>query len=178
MRCFLGLDLSPSDKLAVANWREKALPRHRAQVPVANFHVTSVFLGQISDPQLDQLCRQMDTLEHAPVDVHLDQLGYWSKPKVLYLGSSHPCEQAASLAIVLEGFATVAQIPIQRRPYIPHVTLVRKQTEPVPAPLFPADIACRFDTVHLFESVSGKHGVHYPIRQSWPLRPPIHPGKR
>lgn len=169
MRCFLGLDLDAKSKLAVEQWRSKALPQFPHPVPVANFHITSVFLGQIDSAQLDQLTHEIDQCSFAPVTLTLDKLGFWSKPKILWLGCQTIPPEVEELAQTLTSIAKQCKIPIQERRYIPHVTLVRKVMNDAPAPLFPPQITCKFDTLHLFESVSGRHGVHYPSRVQWPL---------
>lgn len=171
MRYFLGLDPDAKTKLAIESWREKALPAFPNPVPIANFHVTSLFLGQVSEHQLEQLCTDIDGLDLPAFSMHLNQLGYWSKPKILFVGCQNPPPEAETLAHTLLGFAKQAKIVVQERPYVPHLTLVRKCPEHAPAPLFEPDFTCRFDALHLFESVSGKHGVHYPIRHTWPFSP-------
>ena len=169
MRCFFGLDLDAKTKLAVDNWRQKALPHFEHPVPAANFHVTSIFLGQIDDGQMDDLCRALEECSFDPFSLTLDQLGYWSKPKILWLGCNDIPAQATELAESLTLISKQCGIQVQERKYVPHVTLVRKVTGETPAPLFQPDINCHFDTLHLFESVSSKHGVHYASRAQWPL---------
>lgn len=169
MRCFLGLDLDAKSKLAVEQWRDKAPPHFSHPVPAANFHITSVFLGQIDNFQLDQLTHAIEKCSFAPFSLRLDKLGYWSKPKILWLGSESVPNEAAELAEGLTSIAKQCKVTVQERPYVPHVTLVRKVNNNAPAPLFPPSIPCSFDTLHLFESVSGKHRVHYPSRAQWPL---------
>ena len=178
MRCFLGLDLSPQSKLAIEQWRQKALPPFPHPVPAANFHVTSVFLGSIENHQLDDISRAIEKCEFDPVSITFNTLGFWSKPKILWLGSEHIPEEATNLAESLTTIAKQAGIQVQERKYIPHVTLVRKVHQEAPAPLFPPDFTCQFDKLHLFESVSGKKGVHYPSRLQWPMMRFRSPGKR
>lgn len=176
MRCFLGLDLDAKTKLAVQAWRDKSLLHFERPVPVANFHVTSVFLGQVDEHQLDHLCSQIDSLEFDSFTLQFDYLGYWSKPKILWLGSSQTSESATLLANTLSGFAKHCRLPIHEKKYTPHITIVRKAPEHSPAPLFDPSFECKFTALHLFESVSGKQGVRYPIRKSWPFRMFKRPG--
>ena len=169
MRCFLGLDLEPKSKLAVEQWRDKSLPPFPHPVPAANFHITSVFLGNINNGQMDELCREIESCSFDPVTLTLNKLGFWSKPKILWLGSESTSQPALAMADTLTGIAKRCGIQIQERKYVPHVTLVRKVGQNAPAPLFVPDITCHFDTLHLFESVSSHHGVHYASRAQWPL---------
>ena len=169
MRCFLGFDLDSNSKLAVEHWREKALPPFKHPVPAANFHVTSVFLGNVKPHQLDEICTEIDACQFSPTEIHLNQLGYWSKPKILFLGTDQRNDGLASIATKLTSIAKNAGLQIHDRPYKPHVTLVRKVSDGSPGALFEPDFNCKFSELHLFESVSGTKGVQYPIRYSWPL---------
>ena len=169
MRYFLGLDLDGKQKLAIQAWRDKTLPHFSHPVPVSNFHVTSVFLGQVQENQLDEICQAIDGTEINPFSLHFNAVGYWSKPKILFLGCEHTPAIVRELTDRLENIARTARIVVPERKYIPHITLVRKCPEYAPAPLLPPDFECGFSALHLFESVSGKHGVHYPIRHSWPF---------
>lgn len=171
MRYFLGLDLSPADKLAVERWREKALPKFDKFVPAANFHITLSFLGQVTDTALDTLCSEMDNIECSKVSLRLEQMGYWSKPKVLFIAPMHVCENLSNLAKTTFRIAKLAKIDMKYLEYRPHVTIARGIKNNPPCELFQPNIACAFDKVHLFESVSGNSGVRYPIRRSWPLKP-------
>lgn len=172
MRCFLGLDLDANSKLAIEAWREKALPPFEKPVPAANFHVTSVFLGQVTPVQLEPVLADMDNLDVTPFSMQFNMLGYWSKPAIFWLGCTHPHDSAGRLAQWLSSCVKRHGLSIENRPYVPHITLVRKARAAPPTPLFPPDFTLRFDTVHLFESVSGQHGVRYESRERWhlPLR--------
>lgn len=173
MRYFLGLDFSASHKLAIESWREKALLTLDKPVPAANFHITLCFLGQISEHQLEAICVQMDKLEQHQFKIHLGQLGYFSKPKVLFVAPHSIPEQLAILAKATAKIAKNSHVELRHDEYIPHVTIARGLKAEPPAALFDLDLKAKFEQVHLFESVSGKHSVHYPIRKSWPLYPKL-----
>jgi 2'-5' RNA ligase len=175
MRYFLGFDIAANSKLAIQGWREKSLPACPAPVPARNFHITAVFLGQVNDRQLEQLCLRLDTLQLSPFRLHLDMMGYWSKPKILWLGCSDVPHYVVQLQQSLHDNCKAAGIELANRDYIPHVTLIRKITSNPPAALLQPNFEIAIDKLHLFESVSGKQGVHYPIRQSWQMRKPLRP---
>ncbi|WP_185969261.1 RNA 2',3'-cyclic phosphodiesterase [Aliiglaciecola sp. M165] len=182
MRYFLGFDLSAKDKLAIEHWRSISLPHFERSIPAKNFHVTSVFLGQVTTTQLDLLTQ---SIEHChenfkPFELHLDQYGYWSKPKILWLGCSGNIQAATQIHGRLKELSQQAGIVVSTKPYVPHVSIVRKAPNDPPSSLIAADFKVNFDQLHLFESVSGKSGVQYPIRQSWRLNPFARPqpGKR
>lgn len=174
MRCFLGLDIDMQSKLTIQAWREQVRLNIEKVVPVANFHITLLFLGQVQPGHLDQLCRQIDQHEFQSFSMKLDTLGYWSKPKILWLGASHVPEQTYELVNKLTSFAKNCHLALRERKYIPHLTLVRKSSVNPAAPLVSPEFECHFDKFCLFESLPGKHGVHYPVRQSWKLKADFH----
>ncbi|WJG09971.1 RNA 2',3'-cyclic phosphodiesterase [Aliiglaciecola sp. LCG003] len=178
MRYFLGFDLSAKSKLAIEAWREKALPHYDSAVPARNFHITSVFLGQVNNHQMDALCSNIDNYEIRPFSLTFDTLGFWSKPRILWLGTTHTDSAAIAINKQLSDFSKQAGITIQTRPYVPHITLIRKAKDNPPAALIEPQFAIKVDKLHLFESVSGKQGVHYPIRQTWTMNPFGRPSPR
>ncbi|GAA6184849.1 MULTISPECIES: RNA 2',3'-cyclic phosphodiesterase [Alteromonadaceae] len=175
MRYFLGFDLDAKSKIALDDWRNKALPRFERCVPAKNFHITSVFLGQVREQQLDHLCCAIQESQFQNFSLQIDTLGYWSKPKILWLGSTQIPEHMLQTTKRLTEYAQQAGLNLPIREYIPHITLVRNAKNNPPAPLYEPDFELKIDQLHLFESVSGKNGVQYPIRQTWPLHRPIRP---
>lgn len=174
MRCFLGLDISSTVKLNIDSWRDKALPGDKGKVPMANFHVTSVFLGQVPHATLEHLIAGIDELTLPKCEIHFNDIGYWSKPKVSFLGSTAPHEHATQIATQVTQVARRCGLTIQERKYVPHVTLFRKVSHAPPPALIAPDFPCTFDKLHLFESQSTNKGVRYPIRHSWSLGKPYH----
>lgn len=170
MRAFFGLSPDPKTKLAVEAWRNKAFPHFQAAVPAANFHITLAFLGKISAKQLDGICTEVDQISDIPTfDVLLNQVGYWSKPKALWLGCHETENEHLQLSKTLTHIANTNGLHLSKQAYIAHLTLARKCSVNPPAPLIPPSFAWRNTAFHLYESVSGKNGVSYHVRRSWPL---------
>lgn len=189
MRYFIGLDLTPTAKLALEHWREKALPEVSSQriapekrrqsslkiiqpvpVPAANYHLTLAFLGTITNTQHDQIMQLLDRIEAAPISLTLNTIDRWIGPKILFAAPSSENPELFALAKAVRTAARQCNIQLDKNNYSPHVTLVRKVNEELPPPLFNPDITCTFSHFHLFESVSTERGVHYPIRASWQLQ--------
>ncbi len=194
MRCFVGLELDPQQKLALQSWQQKSLPELRSRnqapsakrqtrekirnapaipvaVPAANYHITLAFLGNLSSRQQEALICQLDNIHAHPVELNLNQTGYWPKPKIVFVAPEQIPQPLHSLHTQVRKAAREAGIETESRDYQPHVTMVRKASPSMPPPLFAPDIPCQFDAFHLFESVSTPNGVTYPIRQSWKLTP-------
>ncbi len=193
MRSFIGIDLLPNEKLSLEAWREKALPEihsHKRQqeaihldktrkhlnsaakpyaVPTANFHITLCFTGNITPNQQEALCSALDRVAGSSFELTLDITGYWAKPKILFAAPSVAPVELISLANACSSAASQIGIPVEKREYRPHVTLVRKAMPTLSLPLFQPNISCTVTKFHLFESFSNKQGVQYPIRNSWSL---------
>jgi 2'-5' RNA ligase len=170
MRAFLGLSPDVKTKLAIEAWRNKAFPHFEAPVPATNFHVTLAFLGLISPKQLDALCDHINQMaEVNTFDISLNQAGYWSKPKALWLGCKDTQNEHLQLVKSLVQIANSIGLQLPKQDYVAHLTLARKCTFNPPAPLIEPSFSWRNQEFHLYESVSGKKGVSYHIRHTWSL---------
>ena len=193
MRCFIGLDLSATEKLALDSWRQQALPEVMPRqitpssakgfsnggpqgstqpyaVPAANYHITLCFLGSITHRQHEALIYELDNLVAEPFSLTLDSTGVWNGPKILFSAPENPPEPLMSLAKASRKAARRASIQVENKPYKPHVTMVRKATAALPLPLYSPNVEVHASAFHLFESVSTPQGVTYPIRHSWALK--------
>ncbi|QJR80609.1 RNA 2',3'-cyclic phosphodiesterase [Alteromonas pelagimontana] len=192
MRCFIGLDLAPKEKLSLESWRQQALPEISPRepagkkpvkkrfgastaatpvaVPAANYHITLAFLGDVTPRQHEALIQALDDISAPPLTLCLDSTGMWGGPKIMFAAPTKVPEELTLLAKQIRQVSRRVGIALDNREYLPHVTLVRKVTAAVPAPLLPPSVTCSFNHFHLFESVSTPSGVVYPVRQSWQLQ--------
>ncbi|MFT5312226.1 MAG: 2'-5' RNA ligase [Paraglaciecola sp.] len=170
MRLFFALEPTGQDKLAIEYWRNKALPCFKKSVPPANFHITLAFLGQTTSAQLDALIQEVDKLSLPPIfAVHLSNVTYWPKPKVLCLACEKTARAHSTLAHTLNNAGLSAGLSLHKREYHPHLTLARKCPENPPAPIIEPSFSMDFSEFHLFESVSTTKGVMYQSRCRWSL---------
>lgn len=170
MRAFLGLAPDPATKLAIEAWRNQALPDLLKPVPAKNFHLTLAFLGKIETKQLDKLTERIDSaVETKAFDVSLNMVGYWPKPKALWLGCDKASAEHIQLAKYLRKHANSIGLNLPKQDYVPHLTLARKCDINPPAPLSPPQFCWRAEQFHLYESISTANGVTYQIRQTWSL---------
>jgi 2'-5' RNA ligase len=81
-RYFIGLDLSVTDKLAIAKWRDKQLfGLTDKPVPVENFHITLSFLGQVKPNKMEQLETLLDEIATKYINTQTVNLAYLPKQK-------------------------------------------------------------------------------------------------
>ncbi|MGY0562978.1 MAG: RNA 2',3'-cyclic phosphodiesterase [Paraglaciecola chathamensis] len=172
MRAFFALTPPPSSKLAIDAWREKAFPHFFSPVKASNLHITLAFLGEITENHLDALSQYVDShLNMQCFSITLDYVGYWSKPKALWLGNTALPKEQLELVDCLQKAAATCGIKMQKRDYISHLTLARKCHENPPAALIEPNFMFLNTELTLYESVSSPHGVLYRPILSWPFSP-------
>lgn len=172
MRAFFALTPPGTTKLAIEAWRDKAFPRFYSPVKASNFHITLAFLGDVSESQLDSLSQYIDThLNTRCFSLTLDYVGYWSKPKALWLGNTQVPKEQLDLVALLQKASPACGITLQKRDYISHLTLARKCNENPPAALIEPNFAFQATELTLYESASSAHGVVYRPVLSWPFSP-------
>ncbi len=132
-------------------------------------HITLAFLGATPADQLDAVIARADGVRAEPYSLLLDQAGYWRHNRIGWLGASETPSQHIALVEALNAQLRAAGFPVDARPHVPHVTLVRKS----PGEAVPACRAVSWpvgDFV-LLKSVTGSDGAHYAVVHRWPLKP-------
>ena len=96
-------------------------PTHRDDL-----HLTLAFLGEVS-PQQRTCCEAAaGTIRAAPFTLHLDQIGHWPRPRILWCGPRSAPAPLLDLARALETALCPCGFAGERRPYAAHITLARK----------------------------------------------------
>ena len=180
-RLFFALKPEPvlTDALCVA--RDSLCQRlrteeHARPVPAANLHLTLLFLGNVPSHRINELqvaAQEVATLCDA-LDLRLNSSGCWPGPGILWLAPKPAPESLLLLASRLRERIQKLDIPLERRPYRPHVTLLRHKkrlSKPMPTdgwniPALPVWQARSFV---LMESRAPQP---YTVVHSWPLRTP------
>ncbi|HET6655397.1 MAG TPA: RNA 2',3'-cyclic phosphodiesterase [Gammaproteobacteria bacterium] len=169
MRLFFAL--WPDDALREALHRAARKPaRQSGGKPMApdNYHVTLKFIGNADDEACACLCAAADAIRGQPFELRLDTLGFWPKPRILWLGAEQVPEALAALARDLERAAAGCGFEPELRPYRPHVTLARKVSRPGPLGAV-APLDWRPDAFVLAASETRPEGAHYRVLRRWAL---------
>ena len=130
-----------------------------------NLHITVVFLGGVTPVELDR-ARDVPPIGTGPVELVLDTLGHWPRPRILWLAPSvRPdalmvLERSLWDGLVAQGFER------ERKVFTPHVTLCRR-ARAVEEAVRP--VRWRAERLTLLESVPVERGVRYEPIQDWPL---------
>ncbi|KOX16975.1 RNA 2',3'-cyclic phosphodiesterase [Nocardiopsis sp. NRRL B-16309] len=108
-----------------------------------DWHITLVFLGEVDGEDLAELSAALgaEAGAHAPFEIAVRGWGRFPRDRVrssvLWAGVTGNTGALDSLALGLRAAARSVGIPVDTRPYVPHVTVARSRR--------PRDLA---DTVH------------------------------
>lgn len=169
MRSFLSITPDADSALAIERWSSLCWPAVNRLVPAQNYHLTLVFLGDISNGQLSTLRELLDDVRHSSFEMTLKEVGYWPDSTTLWLGPDHAPEQLSALAVKCRSIANRAGIKSGKKRYHPHLTLARKTKTPPAMPLIEANFKVGFDSFQLYQSLPGNDGVRYKELQTWAL---------
>lgn len=161
MRLFFGLPLDQQTSLAIDAFRANTLPPLDRPVPIANLHVTLAFLGEVANNQMEELCELASGVSAMPFDLTLDELGYWPKPRILWLGASAPPAPLLDLVRDLAGIARRLRLPTDKRDFRAHVTIARNCQTPPPGSAIPPCITSSFASFTLFRASMTRSGMRY-----------------
>ena len=171
---------SESQRLFFALWPDESL-RHaiRTQlnrwrlkegrrVKPENLHITLAFLGDVPRQRIDCICRGASRVSVPRFELRLDRHGHFRRSGVLWLGSGQWPEAIFALQQGLNGVATACGLTSDRKPFHPHMTLVRKLYHlPRLAPVEPLTWpVARFALV---TSETRPEGAEYQILSEWEL---------
>ena len=161
--------LWPDDRIrhALLHWQTHNLSTAVRWQHRDDLHITLHFLGQVDDDRLEEIAAVGAEHQFVPFNLVLDEIDYWSRPRVFCATpSSVPApliELHTALGKGLEsiGFAG------ESRPYRPHVTLARKVgADEAYGPLSPLTWSVK--ALALVESRPGNAPHYHPLRR-WSL---------
>lgn len=137
IRAFLGLALPPAIMSALTV-QQFLLPLPR-RTPPEQFHLTLVFLGEVSEPVLEAAHEGFARLMVQPLTLSLAGMGLFGgeRPRAVWAGLS-PAPGLLALQARAERVARQAGCPVPSRRFHPHVTLGQ-----FPPP--PRDVALRLE---------------------------------
>lgn len=133
-----------------------------------NLHMTLHFIGQASE----DVKKNMDAAAQAVIaksfTLELDHLGHFSRAKVFWMGAMKVPAGLIALHKRLGDALAECGYQCDKRPYNPHVSLMRKCTETdIEQQQF--SISWPVHEFVLVESVQDKTGVNYRVIEQYPL---------
>lgn len=169
----------PTARLFFALWPDAALcrsllplvqPLHGTLaarwIKPANYHITLAFLGAVPQACIPPLTALAGGLPFAPCELSLQRLECWPRAQVLCLTATPP----PALLDLVSGLNTVAGqlgLPVEHRPFLPHLTLARRVRRRLP-PQAITPLAWPLRDFCLVESRLNTTGSSYTVLQRWP----------
>ena len=133
-----------------------------------SLHLTLVFVGAVSPDQLGVLQEVAGKIRSEPFDLRLDRVGCWPHNRIVWVGCSKLPTRQHRLSDALTSGLEQAGFVLDKRPFVPHVTLVRNaRCDSLPELVQP--ILWRVSDFVLVESFLQPSGARYRELDRWPL---------
>ncbi len=95
--------------------------------PVDNLHITTKFIGEWPEARLAEVKSALSAAKADPMEIAIRSTGWFPndrRPRVFWAGVEAP-ESLAQLAHRTEAALATIGVPVEDRPYSPHLTLAR-----------------------------------------------------
>lgn len=138
------------------------------RIPADKLHITLAFVGSVNAETCACLEAQADALQLAPFQLHIDNLGYWHRKRLLWMGPTHMPDGLWALVTAIREAFDACGLEQERRPFQAHMTLARKFSASLPPAEAPA-INWKVGSFSLVESVNSENGVSYRVLRHWAL---------
>ena len=137
-------------------------------IPAGNIHLTLLFLGNIPRDRLAQLKTIGGGARAGRFELSVDRVEYWRHNRIVWAGVAECPAALPSLVEQLSRAVSEEGLQVERRPYVPHVTLIRDARR-APAESAISAIAWPVTSFALIESVARGGGRRYQVLREWPL---------
>ena len=138
-------------------------------VKAEKLHVTLAFIGNADADYHQCLASAAQEVQAARFEFELARLGYFKRPRVLWLGTDGTPEPLLDLVGQLNRRLKACGYRPESRPFQAHITLMRK-AHAAPQGIAFEPIRWRAEDFCLVESVPEQGGVHYDVLRRYPLR--------
>ncbi|MGP1678547.1 MAG: RNA 2',3'-cyclic phosphodiesterase [Burkholderiales bacterium] len=168
LRLFFAL-WPPDDLQAkLAAWAYKAAGKGRV-MRRENIHMTLAFLGATDPAVLPLLTERARAVRFAPIRLMLDRVGYWKHKRIVWCGTEDEPLALTALVSDLRAGLDAAGIRYDPKPFVSHVTLVRKSSGLGGAPRW-LPLVWEMRDFALVRSVPVDGGVRYEVMERFPAQ--------
>ena len=168
-RDFFALWPQDEPRTMLAQWGKQLMVECGGRaVASSNIHLTLFFVGDVAREHIARLAAAARSVHAAPFALTIDRIGYFRHNRLVWAGAAHCPPQLVALEARLRGALEPLGVRAEDRPYVPHITLVRK-AQRKPARCTPEACVWRVDDFLLMESLAIAGGVRYEPLARWPL---------
>jgi 2'-5' RNA ligase len=141
-------------------------------IPAHNIHLTLAFLGDVGRgriARLEEIAAEISGQRFAQyLDLNVTRIEYWRHNRIVWAGVEQCPVALQALAAGLEQALSPEGFRFERRPYVPHITLLRDARR-APATAATPAVPWRVDRFALVESVPRERGRVYEVLRDWLL---------
>jgi len=139
---------------------------HGRVMPIHNLHMTLHYVGSSSDAMKRCMHEAATSIKFKPFQLTLDHFGCFKKARVMWMGVNTIPAELDSLQKNLGDVLSGCGFHCDKRPYTPHVSLVKKCTDPVQ--LYEGlPVVWTVEDFVLVESVPCDGGVTYQVLERY-----------
>jgi 2'-5' RNA ligase len=134
-----------------------------------SIHMTLLFLGDVPAARIEALQGVGDRIVFEPFALEVNEAGCWKHNKVAWIAPSQMPPALMRLVAGLQSAAASEGFAFDRRPFAPHITVVRK-SHCVPLPAL-APVTWPVADFVLVRSELNSEGSRYNVIGRWPAAP-------
>jgi RNA 2',3'-cyclic 3'-phosphodiesterase len=162
MRCFIAAWPDDAARARCGALIAELMPHaeHGRVMRSENLHLTFAFIGDLPDETGAEVAAACSRLTVEPVRWQLDQIGFFRRPRVLWAGGTAIAALDA-LAQRARALLDVLGIAYDRKPFVPHVTLLRDVLRYNGPKVIEPPIVWNIGEVALYRSGKDSNGARY-----------------
>lgn len=138
------------------------------QIRSPMMHLTLVFVGNVDNHWLESLRKIANEIRHFSFDLTINEIQYWQHKRIIHAGPSQCPAKLLSLVADLQDRLSQAGFSLEKRRYLPHITLVRKAMCPT-LPDLTTSITWHVNEWSLVQSKQTDQGSIYVPLDCWSL---------
>ena len=169
MRTFFSVAPDHETAVKISRWSELCWPALSKRIPLQNYHVTLMFLGETDEASLKQIAQMFEAFVHPPFNVNLNEVRYLAGSDVLTVGPGETPPELDSLNKKCRQAANRIGVRGGSKQFCPHLTLARKLGSPPPGALIEPDFSFVARSLELWSSVRKPQGAQYSTLATWEL---------
>lgn len=167
LRLFFALWPDAATRAALASWSRTIQPLSGGRATRAEtLHLTLAFLGATDAARLPALEAAAARIRTRPFVLALDEAGLWSANRIVWAGASSIGPALGELVADLRAALTEAAVHFDPKPFVPHITLIRKARPGFALPRF-EPIRWPVHEFVLVRSTLGPTGSDYSVQACW-----------
>ncbi len=134
-------------------------------------HLTLLFLGNIPVESVSRLLQAASLVRVAQLRLEIDRIDGWQHNAISYAAPTKKPDGLQNLANQLREHVAKAGFRVERKLYMPHLTLLRNVVR-VPTSQSITPVIWEAQEFCLLRSAPDQYGAHYEVLESWRLLPP------